>query len=318
MNEGKPRWGVSCFISQDILQYVTDVDRSFDNHIVILLKGGHRIFGSYIPPIDSLYYSDEYYNAVPCFLSPTHNDCVFIGGGDMNSRVGKMLASVDIGASYRDNIDTVVNENGKILKRICKNTSSMVLNNLNFNSKIFDGDFTFEKGDKRSQNDFCLTNISGLQKVEAFDIHNVSFNFSDHKPISVSVEIPILTGVSSSIVAEDILSNSWDVSPRRAKKISPEFVDWNAYCLLAELKIENLNNKLIASDDFTSDGTFQNIVEEMECGLYNAARFCQKNMIGTVQATELIYENRSVEEIDANLSRKEHKKWNDILKSKDC
>ena len=39
--------------------------------------------------------------------------------------------------------------------------------------------------------------------------------------------------------------------------------------------------------------------------------------LGTVQATELIYENRSVEEIDANLSRKEHKKWNDILKSKD-
>ena len=49
VNEGKPRWGVSCFISQDILQYVTDVDRSFDNHIVILLKGGHRIFGSYMP-----------------------------------------------------------------------------------------------------------------------------------------------------------------------------------------------------------------------------------------------------------------------------
>ena len=55
----KARWGVSCFISRELLPYLLNVDRSFDNHIRIILEGGHRIFGSFIPPSDSISYEDE-------------------------------------------------------------------------------------------------------------------------------------------------------------------------------------------------------------------------------------------------------------------
>ena len=75
---------------------------------------------------------------------------------------------------------------------------------------------------------------------------------------------------------------------------------------------------MTSSDEYLiSNDTFQNVVEEMECGLYDAARFCQNSTVETVEVTDLRHQNRSIEEIDASLSRKEHKKWNDILKSKD-
>ena len=318
VNDGKPRWGVSCFISHELLQYVIEVDRSFDNHILVLLKGGHRIFGSYIPPVDSLYYSEEYYHTIPCFLSPVNNDCVFIGGGDMNSRVGNMQAPQGIGASFRTNPDTFLNSHGRLLKRICKNTNSLVLNNLNFDKKKFDGDFTFEKGGNKSQNDFCCTNISGLQRVNSFDIHNLSFNFSDHKPISVTVEIPILSGVSSSIVADDILSNSWDVSPKRPKKIVVENVDWGAYKTLASLEVNKIYNEIRRMDVLDNE-KFQRIVDDMENNLYQTATFCQKvNLdIGTEKSKTFVDENRSVNEIDEEISRNEHEKWQRIVTSKD-
>ena len=71
------------------MPYALNVDRSFDNHILVTLKEGHRVFGSYIPPSDSIYYKDEYFYGIPAFLTPIDNDRVFIGGGDMNSRVGE-------------------------------------------------------------------------------------------------------------------------------------------------------------------------------------------------------------------------------------
>ena len=317
VNDGKPRWGVSCFISQEILPYVLNVDRSFDNHILIILKGGHRIFGSYIPPLDSLYYDEEYYHAIPCFLSPVNNDSVFIGGGDMNSRVGNSQSQQVIGATYRANPDTFINTHGRLLKKICKNTNSLVLNNLNFNGKTFDGDFTFEKGGNKAQNDFCYTNISGLQRVNSFDIHNLVFNFSDHKPISVSIDIPISSGISSFIVAEDILSNAWDETPKRQKKILPDDVDWEAYNSIASLEIQNILNELNNTNtNMVDDTSFQKIVNDMEDNLYKTAQFCQKRK-SHVEPQKFSDETRSADEIDADITRSEHNKWSKIVASKD-
>ena len=49
VNDRKARWGISCFIANKAMPYVLNVDRTFDNHIMVTLKEGHRLFGSYIP-----------------------------------------------------------------------------------------------------------------------------------------------------------------------------------------------------------------------------------------------------------------------------
>ena len=48
------RWGLSCFISHNIPSYINNVNCDLENHIIITLKDNHRIFGSYIPPADSI------------------------------------------------------------------------------------------------------------------------------------------------------------------------------------------------------------------------------------------------------------------------
>ena len=254
------------------MPYVIDVDRSFENHVLVTLKGGHKIFGSYIPLADSIYYEDEYIFVVPCFLSPIDSDCVFIGGGDMNSRVGdKVHIPGDINASYRANPDNIVNSHGKMLRNICKNHNCCLLNNLNYDEKIFDGDFTFEKAGSKSQNDACITNVSGLRSVESFSIHDISFNFSDHKPISVSLKIPILAGVKSSLVAEDILTNSCDKSIKRQRKINSENVDWKAYETIVNLKLHNIAETINGEGYFIEN--VEKTVNEVDTALYNTALF---------------------------------------------
>ena len=74
---------------------------------------------------------------------------------------------------------------------------------------------------------------------------------------------------------------------------------------------------IISDEHHTSNDAFQKLVDNIECNLYETARFCQNRIVEAVLTTDPIHENRSIEEIDRNLARKEHKKWNDIMNSKD-
>ena len=222
----------------------------------------------------------------------------------MNSRVGeRMIIPKEINGNYRANPDTFTNSHGKILKDICKNSNCVLLNNLEYNTKIFDGDFTFERAGSRSQNDFCITNATGLQFEETFTIHNLSFNFSDHKPISVTCKIPILTGANPSLVAKDLLSHACDKSLKRPKKIDSACVNWNAYQTLASLKLSNIANELGAGE--YSEKLFEQAVNKMNDALYKSALFCQEQRNVTQEAVGTFSnENRTVDEIQNEVTEK--------------
>ena len=103
----------------------------YESHILIQLKGGHRIFGSYVPPSDSPYYSDKYFNYLSSFLTPTDSTFSVIRGGDLNSRVGVVSHLPPInGSYYRKNPDEAINSHGKMLKKICKVYNFYIINNL--------------------------------------------------------------------------------------------------------------------------------------------------------------------------------------------
>ena len=186
----KPRGGVSYFIHNEVMKFVNKVYLEYESHILILLKGGHRIFGSYVPPSDSPYYGDKYFNYLSSFLISSDSTFSVIGGGDLNSRVGKVnhLPLIN-GPYYRKNPDETVNSHGKILKKICKAYNFYITNNLTICENDFDGNSTFSKGNRKSQNDICISNASGLLNMDSFKIHDISFNFSDHCPISISCNL---------------------------------------------------------------------------------------------------------------------------------
>ena len=317
VTDRKARWGISCFVSKEVLPNVLNVDCGFANHILVTMKGSHRIFGSYIPPSDSIYYEDEYYYSVSCFLSPINNDRIFIGGGDLNSRVGNCNQTLStVNAKYRPNPDTVTNSHGRLLKNIYKSHNCVLLNNLYYNEKIFDGDFTYDKAGRKSQNDLCIVNITGLKRITSFNIHNLNFNFSDHKPISTCVQIPVLSGISSLVVAEDLHSNSTDPVLRRPKKVNPDNVNWDVYETLSTQKLENIYGQLCETTSYDSNH-FDKIVNEMEDAIYTAAQMSTKSTRKAGNKKTFTPEIRSVTDIDSDLKRNENKKWNNIINCND-
>ena len=90
----------------------------------------------------------------------------------MNSRVGDLKLKLPANCSYRKNADVVVNEYGKLLSSVCQSAKCLVLNNMNIGSLTLDGDFTFQKGERKSQNDLILTNETGLNFVRSLQIYN--------------------------------------------------------------------------------------------------------------------------------------------------
>ena len=157
VDDAKPRGGVSCFVLPDYLRYIKCVDISSPDHIVVRFKNGDTVFSSYIAPTDSPYFDVTDFSNIANAFSPVDKSRVVFGGGDMNGRVGTMKSSE--GLVYRQNVDNVLNDHGKEILKICKAFKCFIINNLNFNEKIFDGDFTFQKGGRKSQNDIILSNI---------------------------------------------------------------------------------------------------------------------------------------------------------------
>ena len=153
VNEGKPRGGVSCFVVPGYLRHIKYIDTKIPDNIIVTFKNGDVVFASYIAPCDSPYSNITDFSNVANVFTSMNENCVVLGGGDMNGRVADIKTKLPAGMVYRPNVDSVMNDHGKEIIKICKSFKCFIVNNLNFNGKIFDGEFTFYKGGRKSQND---------------------------------------------------------------------------------------------------------------------------------------------------------------------
>ena len=182
----KARGGVSCFIKSLLLPFVSEINKDSSGHIRLHFTNGNIVFCSYIAPVDSPYCDPvDFCNVANAFV-PTNSKCTIFGGGDLNGRVGDVPQTAPPpNGMYRSNCDTVVNEHGKEIMNICESFSCYVINNLNIRRKHFDGEFTFRKGNRKSQNDIILANRAAISTINEFTIHKEGWNPSDHAPVSV-------------------------------------------------------------------------------------------------------------------------------------
>ena len=308
----QPCGGVSAFIHTSVQEYVEHVETNYTNHVIITLKGGHRIFGSYIPPSESIYFSEECIWDIPFFFTPKDSDRVILGGGDLNSRMGDLTSQTS--CTYRKNPDNETNTNGRTLKKICSRYNIQTLNNLSIYGKDFDGDFTYHKDDRKSQVDVCLSNNRALDSVTAFRIHTIPFNFSDHLPISTELEIDINSSISMSHITADILSNNGDDAGTRPPKI-PTNINWNAYINTASKDLQEMKRKIENTAEYTQD-TVDKIVDDLHDIISKSAHAHKEEDKSEDIVLEVHEGNRTVEKISNDISSKEIKSWNDILNNK--
>ena len=180
-----PRGGVAIYkkIDSDV-DVVVITQHDFKDCIVFRINPIEVIcIALYIPPSNTKYFSGEYMEQLQLLLSNfKHIPTCLVG--DTNSRFGQP-PRFEENIIYKSNPDKVLNGNGRTLLRILnENKTFHILNGLQFDDLDCDTDFTFFKGELRSQNDISLTNC--LDMMSRFQILDKKV-VSDHKPLAVTV-----------------------------------------------------------------------------------------------------------------------------------
>ena len=220
--------------------------------IIVEITGGHKIFSNYIVPISSPYADESNFSKVANVFIPKNSSVVVLGGRDLNSRVGDISQKLPINCSYRSNVDKTVNEYGKLLLSVCQSFRCFVLNNMDIGKIHLAGNFTFNKGGRRSQNDIILSNSSGISSVNNLCIHDVGWKPSDHSPVSVECRLDVTDYNLSVTTSFDILSQPNCDSLSKAKKIQHEKVNWDTHKVLVEHDYRTYDDKiqkLVANQD---------------------------------------------------------------------
>ena len=269
----KPRGGVSCLIQPDSKKFITDIDKTQNDMIILTLLGGHKISSSYIPPVDSSYFRDDMFSMVANQFEPESKDIIVLGGGDVNSRVANLVTPLR-GGTYRENPDSEINSHGRFLAEICNSFKCYPLNNLTYKGKQFDGKFTYYKDKKKSQNDIVLGNHVALDNIESFIIHELSYNPSDHFPVTVKCNFPVRADDSMCIAASDLLTNGTELRIKRERKIRSADVDWNSYEQISNNEVELLRDSMLQLEDAPSQSLMDSCLNKLSKALHNVAKTC--------------------------------------------
>ena len=195
-----------------------------------------------------------------------------------------------------------------------------ILNNLTVSSKEFDGKFTYSKGDRRSQNDLCISNITGLYDIEMFSIHELALNFSDHCPISVCFNLTMREESLTKTVSEDLLSQSDERVQKRPKQLHKSDVNWNAFKNSATRNLLEITNELNGYNLDTQEGLNEASNKVEDC-LYNTAIQCrishQRGFVNASVFNSTINPPSNANEIAERITKAKIEKWDRLLLSKD-
>ena len=294
----KPRGGVSVLIQNNKTKFIRKIDKSQNDMIILTLVGGHRISCNYIPPSDSPYYRDDMFATLANEFEPEEKEMVILTGGDLNSRIGNLVNKPTSNSEYRNNPDNTTNSNGRFLADICKSFKCFPLNNMTYKNKHFDGNFTYYKGDKKSQNDLIIANKFALDCIQSFSIHELGYNLSDHFPIVADCKFPRCAEDFMCEASSDILTSVGDLQMKRNKKILQSNVNWKNYERIATTEIELGKDLYEQLNDSPSQELLDRCVKRLSDSLYNTAKSCStSNHIREEEDTALDEINSSLQQL---------------------
>lgn len=81
--------------------------------------------------------------------------------------------------------DATVNSHGRAIENIRNNNDMVIVNNLNYNGKVYDGNLTFKERNKwLSEIDLCIAKRQCLSMIQDTRVHQEVIG-SDHDPLSI-------------------------------------------------------------------------------------------------------------------------------------
>ena len=183
--------GIAVFVNSVYAQYIIDM-RFTKCSISFSISVFPNIFfmGVYVYPSSSNNYRETDFaiviNEANYWMTKGFHPYI---GGDFNSRIGDLnvISKKSLNWRYTDNCDSGINDNKIFFTDMCDILNILPLNHCIYLKKLFDGDFTYFKANKKSQIDFVLTDNVGRRNVDQFVIVHSGWHFSDHLPIDTDV-----------------------------------------------------------------------------------------------------------------------------------
>ena len=118
------------------------------------------IIALYIHPSNSAYFTDEYFSNLELIYSKFRLYKLLIMG-DLNSRTGTPVYHTEF--RYLDNPDSIMNSNGiKLINWLKGKNDIFIVNGFITDGKKMESNFTFFRGNLRSQNDLVISNSLNL------------------------------------------------------------------------------------------------------------------------------------------------------------
>ena len=182
------RGGLVVLFKYHIYPEVYDIDKSVPEQVWFKLRCLPQVqfCGVYVAPSDSPYVCDSSLAEIQC--RTTFNGLHYIIVGDLNARCGNSvqeLTSALPNSFYRP-VDWSINNNGRDVKQLCIDNSLLILNNLSFDGKFYEGGMTFRRKKKWiSELDLCILSPALLGYTERLHVSNDTNDPSDHAPASV-------------------------------------------------------------------------------------------------------------------------------------
>ena len=242
-----PRGGVALYKNNSCSIDVEIIYDGFRDCVVCRIKNTDVILvAMYIPPSNSKYFEESYFLNLE-LISSMFASYQLIILGDLNCRVGTPQAPHNRNYTYIDNPDTTINPSGSRLNKWIVGKNLLILNGLTSESKRFDSNFTFFRGDTRSQNDLVMSNAISI--VESLTIMEKDI-YSDHSPISIVISVSpscplsFLQGCAQGLFSDD----HWDINKRKIPSLVFSKIDWPN----AIQDLENISASIMESIQDTS------------------------------------------------------------------
>ena len=226
----------------------------------------YAFVGAYIQPESSRYYSTDLFSSLSnLLLDSNERNLTPILGGDLNCRFGDLnQAFQEKKLLYNKNVDTTDNYNGRNYGvDLCNACHIFPINHLKYKNKSFDGDYTYYKGNKRSQIDFVFTNFKGLKQIDCFSIIRDNWHTSDHLPIGVELQLPEAVDCSFLIKRAKELNYEFNPHKTQLKRYLATYDEVTFENVLREKYnlIENSCNRKLVQENY--EEAFTNLNDEI-------------------------------------------------------
>ena len=289
-------------LSNKVLRSITSCNKSYPDTILLYLSNNNIIYGAYIPPNDSSYFSDQFEQLEA--VTRQNNNCKLLIVGDLNSRLGDLRIMNKF--SYTNNPDSITNRHGQKLINLIQKHNLIPINHLTALNRTFDGGFTFKRGDHKSQIDWAIVNISAKKYVKSFKILSNFPNVSDHFPITIDYHIDLSIPLSTTYDNIcDIMKEKNNHSYR--KNYTPENVNTEAFTALCTSYLNEFRNA-------SNNGSNNEISKRIDDILYKSAKGSSKKVCYT-QETHV--SGNDYEGMKHEINEIERKRWKDVMANGD-